>query len=133
MSSDSAINLQDAAFFSALTYALPGRPNYESVEHGDELELVYVLTAETPRDICAISPESGRKRRWSSRCERRRGRSVGFIGRGADERPRNSCVWDLVCRPSISTFLEPPCWALAGGDRVVLSGYRFADVHSVVL
>jgi hypothetical protein len=40
--------------------AFPGKPNYTSVKHGDALELVYILTADSPREICTISPESGK-------------------------------------------------------------------------
>lgn len=39
--------------------AYPAQPNYRSVEHGDALELVYVLTSDSSRGICIEPREAG--------------------------------------------------------------------------
>lgn len=38
----------------------PGRPNYESIENGDEPETVWVLTLDQPRCVLGVSLESGK-------------------------------------------------------------------------
>ncbi len=38
----------------------PGRPNYESIENGDEPETVWVLTMDSPRCVLGVSPEDNK-------------------------------------------------------------------------
>jgi hypothetical protein len=36
--------------------AFPGPPNYQSIERGDAADVVFIITSESPYDICAIDP-----------------------------------------------------------------------------
>ena len=38
----------------------PGRPNYQSIENGDEPETVWVLTLDQPRCVLGVSMENGK-------------------------------------------------------------------------
>lgn len=42
--------------------AFPGPPNYQSIARGDAADIVFIITAETPYDICAADPKTGAPR-----------------------------------------------------------------------
>jgi hypothetical protein len=42
--------------------AFPGPPNYRSIEHGDAADIAFIITSETPYDICATDPKTGAPR-----------------------------------------------------------------------